>query len=303
MIQKIGIVGLGALGIMYAELFQDALGKGHVYVIADRDRIQRYQKDGVYANGERCDFLYMDAGEAEEMDLLIFATKYHGLADAAGNAAKACGKDTIVLSVLNGVTSEEVLEQILHPAHLLYCTVQGMDATRTGNQLTYTRAGSIAFGEKENGRTEATARLEELFLQTGIPYVIPDDIIHQQWSKWMLNVGVNQVCAVCGISYGGVQQEGEHRDAMLAAMEEARQAACAEGIPLTTPEIREWVKLIDSLSPEGEPSMRQDTREGRPTEVDLFAGLVCSLGRKHGLDTPQNDHFYEVLTGHPFDGQ
>ena len=178
-----------------------------------------------------------------------------------------------------------------------------MDATRTGNQLTYTRAGSIAFGEKENGRTEATARLEELFLQTGIPYVIPDDIIHQQWSKWMLNVGVNQVCAVCGISYGGVQQEGEHRDAMLAAMEEARQAACAEGIPLTTAEIREWVKLIDSLSPEGEPSMRQDTREGRPTEVDLFAGLVCSLGRKHGLDTPQNDHFYEVLTGHPFDGQ
>lgn len=110
MIQKIGIVGLGALGIMYAELFQDALGKGHVYVIADRDRIQRYQKDGVYANGERCDFLYMDAGEAEEMDLLIFATKYHGLADAAGNAAKACGKDTIVLSVLNGVTSEEVLD-------------------------------------------------------------------------------------------------------------------------------------------------------------------------------------------------
>ena len=92
MIQKIGIVGLGALGIMYAELFQDALGKGHVYVIADRDRIQRYQKDGVYANGERCDFLYMDAGEAEEMDLLIFATKYHGLADAAETRQKRAGR-------------------------------------------------------------------------------------------------------------------------------------------------------------------------------------------------------------------
>ena len=300
MIQKIGIVGLGALGIMYAELFQDTLGREQVYVIADRERVRRYREEGVYSNGERCDFQYMEAEEAQEMDLLIYATKYHGLAEAARNARKACGEHTIVLSVLNGVTSEDVLGEVLHPAHLLYCTVQGMDATRTGNRLTYTKAGSIAFGERDNSRTEATARLEELLLQAGIPYVIPGDIIHQQWSKWMLNVGVNQVCAVWGVSYAGVQQEGECRDSMAAAMEEARQVACAEGIALNTSEIREWIKLIDSLSPDCEPSMRQDTREGRRTEVDLFAGLVCALGRKHGIETPRNDQFYEKLSGAPY---
>lgn len=91
MIQKIGIVGLGALGIMYAELFQDTLGREQVYVIADRERVRRYREEGVYSNGERCDFRYMEAEEAQEMDLLIFATKYTGWQRRPGMPEKPAG--------------------------------------------------------------------------------------------------------------------------------------------------------------------------------------------------------------------
>lgn len=45
--------------------------------------------------------------------------------------------------------------------------------------------------------------------------------------------------------------------AFLAAMEEARAAANAEGIALTKEELQEWAALIDTLLPGGEPSMRQ----------------------------------------------
>ncbi len=297
MIQTVGIVGLGAVGALFGQKLLEGLGKERVMAIADSERIARYKKDGIYANGKLCDFQYVEADKAPIVDFLIFATKYHALREAVLSSAKACGERTIVLSFLNGVTSEQVIEECLHPAHLLYCTVQGMDATKEGNQLSFTKVGSIAFGEKDNHKSESTAAVEEVLKKAGIDYFIPEDIIHQQWSKWMLNVGVNQACAVYEEGYGGVQKDGEARGAMIAAMEEARAVAGAEGILLSEEELGRWVALMDTLSPSGEPSMRQDTKAGRKTEVELFAGLACRLGKKHGIATPQNDKFYEALTG------
>ena len=65
----------------------------------------------------------------------------------------------------------------------------------------------------------------------------------------------------------------------------------AEGVDLSENDLEEWVAVIDTLNPDGEPSMRQDCKAGRRTEVALFAGTVCELGRKHGIATPVNDVF------------
>ena len=62
-IQTIDIVGLGALGVMYADFFTKKLGKEQVRVLADGERIERYQKSGITFNGERCDFNYADAAK------------------------------------------------------------------------------------------------------------------------------------------------------------------------------------------------------------------------------------------------
>ena len=51
--------------------------------------------------------------------------------------------------------------------------------------------------------------------------------------------------------------------------------------------------LADSLAPEGKPSMRQDGEAHRPSEVELFAGTMVRLGRKHGVPTPVNDWLYD----------
>jgi len=295
MIQRVGIIGFGALGVKYALEFQNTLGMENVLVIADRERIERYRRDGMYVNDRKQEFQYVADEEAQTVDLLVFATKYTGLEAAMKSAGRALGEHTIVLSVLNGVTSEQVIEKRLHPGHLLYCTVQGMDATKEGNRLWYQKSGSIAFGSRDNVKNQDVQDLEELLIRCHMAYQIPEDIHHQLWSKWMLNVGVNQVCAVYKIGYGGIQEGGPYRDIMLAAMQEARSVAQAEGISLSVEELEAWAGLMDTLDPNGEPSMRQDTKAGRKTEVELFAGVVCRLGRKHGIKTPWNDRFYQEL--------
>lgn len=295
MIQKVGIIGLGAIGILYAVKMTEKLGKDNVFIIADQNRIEKYRNEGIYANGKRCDFNYVVDKEAPAVDLLLFATKFYGLEAAIESARKACSPDTIVMACINGVTAEEVVKEKLNPNHLLYCTIQGMDATKEGNQMFFENVGSITFGEKDNTVSDSVKLVKAFLDDIGIPSLIPENILKQLWSKWMLNVGVNQTCAVYGVGYGGVQKNGPYRKIFVDAMEEARSIAKAEGIILSEEEMMAWADLMDRLSPIGEPSMRQDKKAGRQTEVELFSGLVCKLGKKYGIQTPINEMYYNLL--------
>ena len=72
-LNTIGIIGLGALGVMYAWHLTGALGRDAVVAIADRARLDRYEAEGLFFNGEKCDFHYVDIdrpGDGPAVDLL-----------------------------------------------------------------------------------------------------------------------------------------------------------------------------------------------------------------------------------------
>lgn len=296
-IKRTGIVGAGCLGIMYYRQLCARHGNEDVFFIADKERIERYSREAFYCNGEKCDFNFVDKNSVQEpADLIMFANKFTTIDEAINSACGFVGKDTILISVLNGITSEKIIGERLGEDHLLYCMVQGMDATRRGNEVTYQRIGTVVFGDKLNRRTEDVKSLETYLSEAGLDYVIPDDIIQKMWSKLMLNVGVNQVAAVYGCCYGGLQRQGRERDMMLGAMAEARTVAACEGIDLTERDVAEWMDVLDKLAPEGMPSMQQDILAGRKTELELFSGTIRRLGTDHGVDTPVNDYLYSEIS-------
>ena len=120
-------------------------------------------------------------------------------------------------------------------------------------------------------------------------------MVRRQWGKLMLNVGVNQAVMVFEGDYGTVQHPGRPREVMLGAMREVQSLSRLEGYPIPDDEFDGWVKLVDSLSPTGKPSMRQDGEAHRPSEVELFAGTIVRLAQKHGLDVPVNRWLYEMV--------
>lgn len=63
-IRTIGIIGQGALGVMYGNHLTKKLGNGHVFFIADETRVERYRKTGMSCNGEKCGFTYRSPAEA-----------------------------------------------------------------------------------------------------------------------------------------------------------------------------------------------------------------------------------------------
>ena len=295
-IQTIDIVGLGALGVMYADFFTKKLGKERVRVLADKSRIERYRMEKVTFNGGVCDFNYCDAAEEKRpAELILFAVKYGALEQAMEEVAHLVGENTILLSALNGIRSEEDLGRKFGKEKVVHCIAQKMAAMKEGNAAVCTNPGELALGVLDGGREENLDVVKTFFDETGFTYSCPDDMRHAMWGKLLCNVGVNQTLALCEGTYRDVQQEGEAREMMKAAMRETILVANAEGIDLTEKDLSAWVAVIDGLNPDGEPSMRQDSKAGRKTEVVLFAGTVCELGKKHCIATPVNDIFMEKI--------
>ena len=296
-IRTAAIIGMGALGILYGHLISESLGAESVQFVGDAERKRRYDSEGVFFNGSRCPFEMALPGEARTPDLLIFATKARGLASAVSLAREVAGPETAVISLLNGITSEEEIAAGLGKGVILYAVAQGMDATKTGNRLSCSHAGTVCVGtpDTDAAKREALDRVCEFFERARVPYEKDEDILHRFWAKWMLNVGVNQVCLVEQGGYGVVHQPGPARQRMQAAMREAMLVAQAAGVRVTEEDLQFYVRLIDTLAPDGMPSMRQDGLAKRPSEVEMFAGTVVRKGQALGVPVPVNEALYKEI--------
>lgn len=296
-IQTVSIIGLGALGILFAHHLSKKMPKGKLRIIADSERIQRYERDGIFCNGQRCDFHYLTPEEAcEPADLILFTVKFNGLKDAIEAVKNHVGEDTIILSALNGISSEAIIGEAYGMDKVLYCVAQGMDAVKVGNEVTYKNMGMLCFGDREKGVvSEKAERVARFFDQTDFPYELDKDMEKRMWGKFMLNVGVNQTVAVYRSNYGEIQREGEARKMMIAAMREVIELSLKEGVNLTEEDLNYWLDVLSVLNPEGKPSMAQDVEAKRYSEVELFSGTVIQLGKKHGIPTPVNERLYKQI--------
>ena len=65
------------------------------------------------------------------------------------------------------------------------------------------------------------------------------------------------------------------------------------GQGLSQEDVAHWSGIVDTFPADGEPSMRQDGKAHRRSEVELFAGTIRRLGAKHNIPTPVNDWLYQ----------
>lgn len=297
-ISAVTIVGMGALGMLFGGLIQDTLGPGSVTFAAAPERIEKYRKMQFSINGKPVTFPFAAADAAAPAELVMVAVKDTALESALDTMRGFIGPDTTVISVLNGISSEEKIAARYGAERIIYTVAQGMDAVKFGGELHYTKPGELHVGITGRPGSAGTARLEALtdFLhRAGVPCFVEADILHRMWAKFMLNVGVNQCCMAFETDYGGAVAPGRVRDTMVAAMREVQKLAACEGITLEDAERNDYLTLLAELAPRGMPSMRQDGMAHRLSEVELFAGTVCRLADKYKLEVPTNRMLYAKI--------
>ena len=294
-IEKVAIIGAGALGAAYGSILYE-MDPRCVSFIARGPRYEKLKRDGVVVNGKRYGIAVESPREASPADLIIVAVKHHHLDLAIGEMKKAVGPGTTILSVMNGIDSEERIGAVYGMDKVVYGLTLGIDALREGNRVNYTNQGRIFFGEAKNpAMTDRVRCIKELFDRAGIAYVIPPDMIRSLWFKYMVNVGANQTSAVLRANYGVLRSSREARDLMESAMREVIALAAAMKVDLSEKDIGDWYKVLEGLNPEGKTSMFQDVEAGRKTEVEMFAGTVIELGKRCDVATPVNQRLFDEL--------
>ncbi len=295
-IQKVYIIGVGAIGGAYGSRIMENCPET-LRVISGGARFDNYVENGVYVNGQKVPFTYQRPGETVgNADLILIAVKNHHLDQTIEDMRSLVGRDTIILSLLNGITSEDKIGAVFGMDKMLYSFCVGTDAVRDNTNIRFTNIGRIVFGDRAASASSAKVHaVSTYFDRAKLPYTVPDDIIRELWWKFMLNVGINQVSAILRAPYGSFAKEGFARDLMTDASREVIEIAKKAGIGLTENDIQKYIRVISALSPDGKTSMYQDVEAGRKTEVEIFSGAVYELGQRYGVPTPVNDLLYRFI--------
>lgn len=197
--QSVAILGAGAVGsyVMWGLAKKKEID---LCVVASGARKARYERDGFVINGQVYHPVVRMPEEASGVDLFIVATKYQALHPALGDIQTVVGEHTTVMSLMNGVDSEEIIGEVIDPSQIVYSLIK-VASERKGNQVVFDPETTIGIVYGEADLSRGTGRIEalnDLFADTGLHYRATDVILTEIWSKFRLNVPNNQAQAMVG---------------------------------------------------------------------------------------------------------
>lgn len=287
---KVLICGLGAVGLTFAVKFRE---KCDLKILVDEERLERYKKNKPALNGKVQEFEYVLPSNntftpvSFTPDLIIIATKAQGLESAIKNIKNFIGKNTIILSLLNGISSEEKIKAVYPEAVVLKSYFIGHSAVREGNSVTQDGVGEIV--------AEKNPQVIEIFKRCGINYSCPDDIDYAMWLKFTMNVFSNQTSAILNMTFGELKRNRTFIEFAKKLINEVRLIAEKKGVKNLDNLEADALHALSLMCDEGKTSMHQDILAGRSTEVDIFAGEIIRLGKEFKIPTPYNQVIYDLI--------
>ncbi len=296
-IKNVLICGIGAIGSIYADKI-NTYDSEHLRILVDKTRFEKYQKSPKIFNGRVLNLNYILPDEDNfKADLIIISTKSDGLNDAVKNIKNFVTDETIIMSLLNGVKSEEIISETYGWKHLLLSYFIGHSSMRDGNKIVFDGVGNIVFGVKDSLKTDINdiETVKRFFDKVGISYKTPDNMYRAYWLKYMMNVSTNQPSAILKMTFGQMQKNEKFMSFMKNIMKEVQNIAKAEGVKDTESMIDEAVTAFNKMIPDGRTSMLQDVEAKRKTELDIFAGTMIDFGKKHNIPTPYNMVLKELI--------
>ena len=293
-IRSVAVLGAGAVGsyIIWGVSKCEDIKLG---VIAEGERAERLKRNGCMINQETYHPEVWTPEEAKGVDLIIVALKYGALPGTLDSLRRSVGEHTTVMSLMNGVDSEELIAAEIGASHVLPSLIKiASHKEKEGYCFNPETTIGIIFGELEAPYYSARVRaIEELFENAGMRYRITEDIEAEIWSKFRLNVSNNLPQAVLGAGVGCYQDSVHMRAISTGLRRELEAVAEAKGIDLSKADTSS--NHGSAVPPTARYSTLQDLDAGRHTEIDMFSGALMRMGKELGIPTPYNEYTYHMI--------
>ena len=290
---KIGIVGAGAMGCVYAALMADAgnevwaidTWQAHVDAIAANGlRLEGASGDRTVALGATS-----DPATVGPCDLVIIATKAPQVEAAANGARALLGPETPVLTIQNGLGSSAKVARILGQERVIVGVVGGFGASIVApGHAHHNGMELVRLGEAHGAVTPRLERIAALWRESGFRVKCFNDIDQLVWEKLICNVCYSGTATLTGLTVGEIMADADAWPIASGCAAEAYRVARAKGIRLDFDDPVAYVHDFGAKIPGARPSMLLDHMAGRRSEIEAINGAIPPEALALGLEAPYN---------------
>ncbi|MFX0113831.1 MAG: ketopantoate reductase family protein [Candidatus Hodarchaeota archaeon] len=310
--RKIAVIGAGAIGgVVAAHLTR--IGESVEVVCKHDDLAQVLSARGIKISGVSGKHTVpLDARSRIDQlsgpqDVVFLATKAMDVLAAAKSLLPYLHKDSIVVTMQNGIV-EEAVGEIVGRNRIVGCVVNWGSTVTEPGALDQTSHGLFVIGELHGKLTERLKAVKSL-LEHIEPVKISGNIFGALYTKLVINSGITSLGAICGLYLGQMFGMKKVRELFMVIANEA--IAVAEAIRLEP----EKIERLDLYRLAGKPSFKkhvllrfvgfkyrkvkssslQSLERGRPTEIDYLNGYIVKRGTEAGVPTPINRAIVDMI--------
>ena len=293
-IKSVAVLGAGAVGsyVIWGLSEKKDIRLG---VIASGERAKRLKNKGCKINDTVYHPEVWTPEEAHGVDFLIVSLKYGALPGALDDITAITGENTVIMSLMNGVDSEEIIGRTVGMEHVLPALIKvASHKEEDGYHFDPPTTLGIIFGEPfAPFDSERVKAVEELFADTGIHFRSTEYIQEEIWCKFCLNVCSNLPQAILGAGVG-CYRDSVHMKAISDGLKRELEAvAQAKGIDMSKTESSSG--RGSAVPPSARYSTLQDLDAGCHTEIDMFSGALVRMGKELGIPMPYNEYTYHMI--------
>jgi len=295
---NIVIVGAGAIG----SLFGGLLSKKNTVVLVGRPpHAKAIQKEGLHISGKTRLHMNISAVSSTKdvslaPDLVLITVKSYDTETAIAQTIPLLGKDTMVLSLQNGLGNVEKIEQVIERNRILAgVTTHGAIFSKPG-AIIHTGIGKTILGELTRIPSKRLEDIVHVFNEAGIETSASTDIVKELWSKTIINSSINPITAVFQCNNGYLLKNPLLEKMVEYICTESTTIANQDEIPLNTVEMIERTREVIAQTSKNYSSMLQSIRQGKKTEIDSINGALARYGKYHGIATPLNSILVTLIS-------
>jgi 2-dehydropantoate 2-reductase len=299
------IVGAGVIGSLYA---------GHLAQVADVSVLTRraehadaLARDGLRISGKSDLTSHVtaaaDPAGIPDADLVILATKATEVEPAAERLSGRMPGAT-VMTIQNGLGAEELVAR--HGDWPLISAVTFMSGFRHSDAHVEYELDTETWLGPFTASHDRVIEVEELLQSSGLKAKAFPDLRPAQWSKLIFNATVNTVAALTNLphvaAFAAVDAPTDLGLLVRDLMDEGKATAAAAGVELHEDPWEMNVHAVrrgETAAAQGHyahvPSMLEDIRSGRPTEVDFITGSLVREAERAGVDVPLHRAMYRLV--------
>lgn len=231
----------------------------------------------------------------EEITCIIITTKAHQTRQAAEEILPIVCKHTTIVSIQNGIGTEEILQE-LYPDNLVLRGVTSIGVSRPKpGVVEYSGKGITQIGYANSEEKEKANLLVQSLSKSGLEAKLESNIQGAVFTKTIVNCALNPLTAIHQVKNAEIYKQKKLREKATILANEAWAVTKKLGIKLLVEDPIEYAMTVIKNTGENTNSMLSDIRNKKKTEIDFITGKIVSYADELEIEVPHNKEIYKEI--------